>query len=152
MLRVLPARAPIRRGRGCAPTCRPSSTVRDSRAPCSLAAGPWVTPATGSRSTARRKSRSKPRAHSLSACGRRAVPAGSAAQQSPTQRPSNHSDNAGPYPTRQPTRGGGPNCCLRGKRTSRSHVCRLCLIRRQGRCDDPIYFSEQHLRRILSSP
>src|SRR5271166_2525546 len=65
------------------------------RAPCSSAAGPWAAPSTDSRSTARRKSRSRPRAHSPSACARHAAPAGSSAPRSPTRRPSNRSGNAG---------------------------------------------------------
>ncbi len=75
-LHALPARAPQRTAHDeCAPTYRPSSRVRDSRAPCSSAAGLSAMPSIGTPSTARRKSRSRPRAHSPTVCVRHASPA-----------------------------------------------------------------------------
>ncbi len=90
-LRGLPGRGSRHRARGgCAPTCRPIPTDRSSRTPSTSAADPWVSRSTGSPSTERRKCRSAPHAHPLSACARRAWPARSTARSTPIHRPSNH--------------------------------------------------------------
>jgi len=77
------ARVYIERVMGAPPACHPNPRGRNRPIPCSLAAGLWAAPAIGSQSTARRKCRSKSRAHRSCACGRHAWLVGLWAQQSP---------------------------------------------------------------------
>jgi hypothetical protein len=62
--------------------------------PCSSGAGTSATPAIGSQSIARRRSRSAPRGHSLPAGGRHACPAGWLARPAPTRHRSDRADSA----------------------------------------------------------